>query len=99
MRPSQRSVRLNAPAESEAHIAVELTVIGDRVFGPTEARMAGWAQSLARAAGVGLLGLGFARQASGYALATVNPSPDLNTRDRLDAAREFLLAGGGGLSP
>ena len=74
-------------------------MIGDHVFGAIEARMADWARSLARAAGVGLLGLGFARQPAGYALATVNPSPDLDTPDRLDAAREFLLAGSDGLSP
>jgi hypothetical protein len=74
-------------------------VIGDRVFGAAEARTAGWARSLARAAGVGLLGLGFARHASGYALTSVNPSPDLDTPDRLDAAREFLLAGAEGPTP
>jgi hypothetical protein len=99
IRPRQRNVRPNAPAEPQVDVAVELIVIGDRVFGAVEARLAGWARSLARAAGVGLLGLGFARQASGYALATVNPSPDLDTPDRLDAAREFLLAGSDGLSP
>jgi hypothetical protein len=32
-------------------------------------------------------------------LATVNPSPDLNAPDRLDAVREFLLAGAGRLTP
>ena len=66
---------------------------------PWRPTLAGWARSLAKAADVGLLGLGFARQASGYALATVNPSPDLDTPDRLDAAREFLLAGAKGFSP
>jgi hypothetical protein len=99
IRPSQRSVRPNAPALPETDVAVEVTVIGDRVFGAAEARMAGWARSLAKAAGVGLLGLGFARHASGYALTSVNPSPDLDTPDRLDAAREFLLAGTEGPTP
>ena len=91
--PRQRRVRPNAPAEPEVNVAVELTVIGDRVFGGREATLAGWARSLAKAAGVGLLGLGFTRQVNGFALATVNPSPDLIDSDRLDAAREFLLAG------
>jgi hypothetical protein len=98
VRPSQRSVRPNAPAEPDVDVAVEVTVIGDRVFGTVEAHLAGWARSLAKTADVGLLGLGFARQASGYALATVNPSPDLDTPDGLDAAREFLLAGAKGFS-
>jgi hypothetical protein len=91
VRPCQRSVRPDAP--------VELAVIGDRVFGATEARLADWARSLARAGGVSLLGLGFARQASGYALATVNPSPSLDTPDKLNAAREILLAGDDGPRP
>jgi len=99
VRPRRRSIRLNAPAEPEADLAVELTVIGNRVFGAVEAPLAGWALSLARAAGVGLLSLGFTRQASGFELATVNPSSDLNTPDRLDAAREFLLSDAEGLGP
>jgi hypothetical protein len=99
VRPRQRSVRPNAPAEPEADAAVELTVIGDRVFGAVEAGLAGWARSLARAAGVGMVSLGFAQQTSGYVLATVNPSPDLNAPDRLDAVREFLLADAGRLTP
>lgn len=97
VRTRQRSVRLNTPAETEVDVAVELTVIGHRVFGAVEAPLAGWARSLAQAAGVGLLGLGFTRQASGFALATVDPSPDLNAPDRLDAAREFLLLGAKGI--
>lgn len=91
--PRQRTVRLDTPAQQEAGVAVELTVIGDRVFGTAEPRLVGWTQSLAAAAGVGLLGLGFAWQASGYVLTTVNPWPHLGTLDRLDAVREFLLAG------
>ena len=93
VRPRRRNVRLNAAAESEADVAVELTVIGDRVFGAAEAPLlADWARSLAQAAGVGLLGLGFTQQATGFALACVHPSPDLDTPERLDAAREFLLS-------
>jgi hypothetical protein len=99
VRPCQRCVRPDAPPEPRAEVAVELAVIGDRVFGATEARLAGWARSLARAGGVGLLGLGFTRQASGYALANVNPSPSLDTPDKLNAAREILLAGDDGPRP
>ena len=99
VRPCHRSVRLNAPAEPEPDVAVELTVIGHRVFGAAETQLADWARSLARAAGVGLLGLGFTRQASGFALATVNPSPDLNSPERLDAAREYLMSGAEELRP
>jgi hypothetical protein len=93
VRSRRRHVRLNAPAVSEADVTVELTVIGDRVFGAAEAPiLADWARSLAQAAGVGLLGLGFTPQATGFALACVHPSPDLDTPEKLDAAREFLLS-------
>jgi hypothetical protein len=97
--PCQRSTRSDAPAEPRAKVAVDLTVIGDRVFGAADARLTDWAQSLAKAGGVGLLSIGFAKQANGYALATVNPSPDLNSPDKLNAAREILLAGDYGQRP
>jgi hypothetical protein len=92
-RHRHRSVGPDAPTEPQEEVAVELIVIGDRVLGVGEAQLARWARSLARAAGVDLLALGFVRQANGYALATVNPWPSLDTSDRLDAVREFVLAG------
>ncbi len=90
----RRNVRLNAPAEPEANVSKELTVIGDRVFGAEKDHppLSDWARSLARAADVGMLGLGFTQHATGYVLAGVNTSPDLDTPERLDAAREFLLS-------
>ena len=91
--PRQRSVRPDAPTEPRAKVAVELTVIGDRVFGAAEGALAGWAQSLAKAGGVGLLSIGFVQQANGFAFATVDPSPSLDSPDMLAATREFLLAG------
>jgi hypothetical protein len=94
----RRKVRLNAPAELEADVSKELTVIGDRVFGTAKdhPHLFDWARSLARTAGVGMLGLGFTQHATGFVLAGVNPSPDLDTPERLDAAREFLLPRAGG---
>ena len=89
----QRSIRPGAPAEPRVEVAAEITVIGDRVLGAADARLADWARSLARAAGVELLGLGFARQARGYALASVDPLPRLDTPERLAAARDALLGG------
>lgn len=93
VRPIHRSVRPNALSPPEPEIAAELTLIGDRVFGGVEPGMAAWARSLAQAAGVVMLTLGFARYASGFALATADPMPSLNTPGQLDAAREFLLGG------
>jgi hypothetical protein len=98
VRPRRRNVRLNAPAEPEAEVSTELTVIGDIVFGAAEApHLSGWARLLAQAAGVGLLSLGFTQQAGGFALARVNPLPELDTSERLDAAREFLMSEAEGL--
>jgi hypothetical protein len=70
--------------------AIEVTVVGDRVFGASEALLADWAGALASAGGVRALGLGFAQCASGHALAWADPAPELLSPDRLDAAREFL---------
>ena len=39
-----------------------------------------------------MLTLGFALYGSGLALASANPMPDLNSHEKIDAAREFLLA-------
>jgi hypothetical protein len=96
--PRSRAIRLghgstglDAPAERAVEAAIEVTVIGDRVFGASEALLADWACALAAAGGVGVLGLGFARRASGgHALAWADPAPELLSRDRLDAARDFL---------
>lgn len=93
VRPIRRDVRLNTPCEPEPDIAVHLTLIGDRVFGAADPSLAAWALSLARAAGVGMLSLGFVRHASGFALASIDPMPALDNQERMDAAREFLLAG------
>jgi hypothetical protein len=92
VRPIRRSVRLSALSPPESEIAAEVTLIGDRIFGDGEPSMAAWAHSLAHAAGVGMLTLGFARYGSGLALAGVDPMPDLNSHEKIDAAREFLLA-------
>lgn len=91
VRPIHRSVRLGAPSPPESEIAAEVTLIGNRTFGAGEPSLAAWAHSLAQAAGVGMLSLGFASYGSGLALATVDPLPVLNTHEKFDAAREFLL--------
>jgi hypothetical protein len=92
VRPIRRSVRLSALSPPESEIAAEVTLIGDRIFGDGEPSLAAWAHSLAHAAGVGMLTLGFARYGRGLALAGVDPMPDLNSHEKIDAAREFLLA-------
>jgi hypothetical protein len=92
VRPIHRSVRLSALSTSESEIVAEVTVIGDRILGGVEPSLAAWAHSLAQAAGVGMLTLGFALYGSGLALASANPMPDLNSHEKIDAAREFLLA-------
>jgi hypothetical protein len=83
-----------APAV-EPETATEAMLIGDRVFGAQAPLLADWARALAREAGVDLLRLGFARQGGGYALAGVNPWPDLASPQASEAARDFLLGGGG----
>jgi hypothetical protein len=88
--PRYRAVHPDAPAERAAEAAVEVTIVGDRVFGASEALLVGWAGALAAAGGVGTLSLGFVQRASDYALAWVDPAPELLSRDRLDAARDFL---------
>src|SRR5271157_5668945 len=60
-RTTQRIVRFGAPTERLAEIAAELTVIGERVFGTSDAVLTSWAKALATAAGVGILGVRFAR--------------------------------------
>jgi hypothetical protein len=91
VRPIHRGVRLGALSAPESEIAAEVTLIGDRIFGDGEPSLAAWAHSLAQAAGVDMLTLGFARYGSGLALASVDPLPDLNSHRKIDAAREFLL--------
>jgi hypothetical protein len=81
---------LDAPPERAVEAAVEVTVVGDRIFGASEALLSDWAAALASAGGVGALGLGFAQCASGHALAWADPAPELLSLDRLDAARDFL---------
>jgi len=99
VRPIHRGVRLSALSPPESEIVAEVTLIGDRIFGDGEPSVAAWAHSLAQAAGVGMLTLGFALYGSGLALARVDPMPDLNSREKIDAAREFLLADSKGGRP
>jgi hypothetical protein len=88
-----RHVRRGTSAGPELAADVETVVIGDCVFGLANAQLADWARSLSRATGAAMLGLGFKRQANGFALAAVDVSPTLNAPEKLDAAREYLSGG------
>lgn len=91
MRLGHGSSGLHDRVEHAVEAAIEVTVVGYRVFGAPEVLLADWARALAAAGGVGALRLGFAQRASGgHALAWVDPAPELVSRDRLDAARDFL---------
>jgi hypothetical protein len=91
--PARRSLRLASSNPPQTEAAAEVTVVGDHVIGSVDARLADWSCKLAREAGVGMLAAGFARHGGSYVLSGVNPSPELNTREKRDAARDYLTGG------
>ena len=105
VRACRRTVRPGAwPDRLEEPAAARLLAIGGRVFADPAFGVAGeapaaWARTLARAASVQLLGLGFVRQGRGFALATVDTMPGLELPAHLDAARDYLLGAREALDP
>jgi hypothetical protein len=91
VRPLHRIIVRNGVVEPDLDLATSVTLIGARVFGSADPVLARWARVLAQASGVGMLGLSFTNNASGFALATIDPMPELDSPDKLDAAREFLV--------
>ena len=72
-------------------VGAEVTVVGELVFGTTDANLMTWSRQLAAIAGVELLGVQFARRGGEYVFAGVSGLPALTFPGALDAVRELLV--------
>jgi hypothetical protein len=75
---------------SASPIDIQLTIIGERCFGPADEELARASLRLARSAKVDLLGLYFSRHTSGHRFVAAGLCPALQSEEEIGALRQLF---------